>query len=104
MRQGRRELAEHRDPTRVRQLAAEFGSIFLCLSLLPIAACVGIPSAERLQLGYFVTRTKVNFEDLYAPQPPGSEFDSESVSFVGVGESDGWPDPSGLGWELPSSM
>ena len=41
-------------------------AIVICLSLLPLAACVGISSAERLQLGSVVTRTKVDFEELYA--------------------------------------
>jgi len=40
--------------------------IVLCLSLLPVAACVGISTAERLQLGSVVTKTKVDFEELYA--------------------------------------
>ena len=39
-------------------------TIVVCLSLLPLAACVGISSAERLQLGSVVTKTKVDFEEL----------------------------------------
>jgi len=41
-------------------------AIVVCLSLLPVAACVGISTAERLQLGSVVTKTKVDFEELYA--------------------------------------